>query len=188
VATGYTWPVKDGSVRTLSQYLRKFLHGRDDEDLYQEREPDPYHKEALFKAREELVKARSMTELEAEREITRIHTRNSAAREESIAETKLSLQRFHDMLARVKDWNTEGDPGCESIKMYAVQQLEESIKWEGTPGDGYGTHKPTPKQFIQDEIADAERDVLYHEREYAKVVEQTAAHNKTIKVLRKTIG
>jgi len=182
MATGYTWPVKDGTAKTLGQYLRKFFNeGMVDTGL----KLDPHYPQRVADAEKRLAEVRNMTREEAQREIDENFAKNSRYREESIQETKQTLERFNAMLLKVRAWDTEGNRVCEDIKKYAISQLEDSIRWEGEPGAGWDTAKDTVEEFLADELEWAERDLKNARDALAEHEKMVADGNEAIRILKK---
>lgn len=138
--TGYTAGVQDGTITSLREYAilcaRAFgacIMLRDDplSSEIPQFTIDDHYVSSLEEAQIELLKWEGMPEdqrrqlYERETETTRKDT------EERREQHRIQMERYHTMLQQAKAF-TPPTKDHEKHKEFMVQQLEESIKWDGS--------------------------------------------------------
>lgn len=167
--TGYTAPVMDGEVTELRDYLLLiarafggFIHQRDEGSDVPPRAPefDSYHARSLPGAKADLQRYQQMTLEQAEKlqdeEIAATLKRN----EESVAKAAVISHRYEHMIEQVDKWQPPTEEH-EGIKKLALEQLHDSIKFDGT---GYivATERLPAQRWLDIKIAKARESVERH--------------------------
>lgn len=185
--TGYTCRVQDGTITMFRDFAIQCARAfganilmRDDPAAapIREYEPDPYHRDAIEKAREDIYDAERLTMTQAESLLAAERVSVDKARSEAMERRKTEMARYEVMLVQVRAW-TPPTPDHEGIKAFMVQQLEESIRFDcGDVSSYYKASAETPAEFIAARIAKAKRDIEYHAREWENEQRRTRERNE----------
>jgi len=180
--TGHTAPVQDGTVTTVSDYLKSiargfggFVHQRDEPADAPLRLPDApkesYAAKTLRKSREEVRLLETYSEeikqqvrdAEYERAVERYHERNR--------ETQVTRERYERMIEKVRAWK-HPTLDHEAVKLHALRQLLESIQ-----RDCNTSYNKVPKlvavdEWFSDKIRRAVQDVNLHSKSIVREAER----------------
>ena len=105
-------------------------------------------------------------------------------------EEKLALKdRYEKVLAEVKEWQPP-TPDHNSLKDYAINQLQESIAFDCGNLEEYSKDipKPTPEEYINSKIDHCIWEVNYYKRNWEDEVKRTSGRNLWIKQLRESLS
>lgn len=184
MATGYTYPVKEGKITTLRDFAldcsRAFganVMMRDEprDAPIREYQPSTFYRDALEKAKADLFDAERMTLAAAERAAATAHAAEVERVAKYRAEQATELARYHAMLAEVEAW-TPPTSDHEGLKKFMREQLAESIKF-----DSY-THADPVKldgaTYRQQALDDARRCVKRYAEEWEKEQQRTRERNE----------
>jgi hypothetical protein len=188
--TGYTADVGEGKITTLRQFALRCARGmgacvtmRD--DPFDAAIPDKFKPDLSYHQRErdaakallEQVEALSAAECEARAEAS--YAEQLAYHEKYEAEKNIVNDRYRNMLAAVRDWETE----AEGIKDFMIQQLEISIS-------DYSSMPPkrlTGDEWLKSERSDALHSIAYHERSIAEEIHRVEMRNLWLAALRRSL-
>jgi hypothetical protein len=153
--SGITSDIYEGKDVTLQDYLLRvgrsmsFAIMQRDSDVDEPvkyREPSTkYDEERIAKAQAEIVELEKMTLAEAAQRSTAEYNEKMKAREEYKANKEALLQRYENMLAKVKAW--EPDEKIAYVKKYAIQYLEESIEFDVGDRSNLTKYYPYPMRL-----------------------------------------
>lgn len=191
MATGYTHPVKDGEITTLSAFIARCAPAV----IYQMRDytagaPIPQvDAQDMLRAQARLTDA----ELEVDHWTTASGHELAAARDEHAAEwlahlkeanqqNQDTLSRYTRMRTQVRAW--EPPPELEGLRDFMMGQLDESIKWDTTAPDDYERQFQQAREAGQEPlvgfqdrmVADAQRRVQRAQEDLEKARERYAAN------------
>ena len=193
--TGYTADVADGKVTDLLTFAlqcgRAFgacIEQRDESGNAppRRREVSDYHAKALKEAKNRLVALKHVGAATADREAAAAfaeRTKESARYEAQRLEKKA---RYEAMIAKVSAW-TPPTKDHNEMKQFMLNQLQESIRFDCS---GLGLSAPermNGKEWLAKAIASAQRDVEYHEKEYAREVKSVEEANQWIDALYRSL-
>jgi hypothetical protein len=137
--TGYTADIVDGKISTFKEFAKKCMrafgatiHMRDEplEKEYKKRTPDDYYYSRVQETESKLVKAlKAPDKFFIDMEMDRLKSHYSYHKKK-IEERKGTYERLASILEETENWNppTEEHVG---IKDFMIQQLEETIKYDG---------------------------------------------------------
>lgn len=197
--TGYTADVITGKVATFPAFAMQCARAfgalilmRDDPldapipDAFA---PSGYYAKRLEENDAEAVRLASLTAEEAEQEAEADYQRAVQHREEAIREAAEARQRCEAMLAQVREW-TPPTPDHEGLKRFMVEQLEETIRFDGTftDGDWWRAERLTGEEWLGRQVENLARDRERHEREWAAEQERTDGRNAWVKNLRESLA
>lgn len=195
--TGYTSKIYDGDEQTGKEFLmtcaRAFgatIEMRDmslDAKIPEEFKPSTYHQEQITKAREELLKYTEMTIEEASK-FADLEYNQKLKDDKKYNDKKLALRdRYQNTLGEVLNWEPPTSEH-EGLKKFAIEQLQESIKWDCTIYPHEEHVKETPQEYIERKMSDSLRNIEYHQKEWDKEVKRTNERNLWIKQLRESLN
>ncbi len=194
-ATGYTYPVIEGKVTELREFVwdcaRAFgalVLMRDDPKnaIVPEFEPSTYARDARLKDEADLKRILAMTDEERDAEAEKDRVAEADRRLKSNAESAANRQRCRDMLAKVEAW-LPPTPGHENLKKFMVEQLETTI-------DGNADLYTDPPAVVSgaewraQRIENLRRSIGYYAKADAEEVARTAERNVWVKALRESVG
>lgn len=194
--TGYTNKIKDGM--TFNEFVmgcaRAFgacIDMRDESanaQIPERFEPSNYHKLKLDEATSKLARLEALDDIEVAVMAQKEFEAAIIANDNYIA-TQIALQeKYESMLSRVRDW-VPPTPDHKKLKEFMIEQIETSIKYDCNAGL-YERNKPkqkTIKQWRDEQLAMAKRDIDYHTKEYKKEIEHTESRNNWLKELRNSL-
>lgn len=150
-------------------------------------EPSMWHEKALREARKHLGELAAMTDEEAQAAADAAYAHSQAEEAEYLATTTARAERYRAVLAQVERWQPPSE-GHESLKAFMLQQLTESIEFDG-PHPSLWPHPPRDgTTWLNDEIAHAQRNVAYHTEEWNKDQERAAEQTAWLRALRESLG
>jgi hypothetical protein len=188
--TGYTADVGEGKITTLRQFALRCARGmgacitmRDDPfdaQIPDKFKPDlSYHQERRDKAKAKLAELDHLSSAECEARAEAHHAESMASHEKYEAEKNLVNDRYRNMLAAVREWETE----AEGIKDFMIQQLEISIfDYPSMP-----PQKLTGEEWLKAEKSIALHDIAYHERAIAEEIHRVEMRNILLAALRRSL-
>jgi hypothetical protein len=193
MATGYTYPVKDGKITEFREFAlqcsRAFgalIHMREDSMSSELTFPevDDYHVKGLAKAKRDLKDLETVSIREAEKRAEADHQRALDANREIAKVRKLNLQRYEAMLEQVRAW-TPPTKEHQGLKDFMVQQLVDSIKWDVD----YLTEpqKKSGAGWLADAVKAAEDSIAYHTEKYAEEVKRIGERREWILQLQESL-
>lgn len=192
--TGYTAGIVDGTIKTFPEFaklcMRAFgatIHMRDDsmEDEYKPRVPSTYHSDKLLelhKQKEELMN-KSDEQLISDKKAELLASKENYIKR--IEDTQAKAIRLKDML---KDAQSYVPPTGEhqGIKDFMIQQIEETIKWDGSTNYHdqqidkidlqLANLKATDVRF--DTAAKIAEDIAYHTKNHNEEIKRCEESNK----------
>lgn len=202
--TGYTAGIVDGKIKTFPEFaklcMRAFgatIHMRDDSMTaeYQPRVPTRYYSEQLEVYGKKLADAKSFSDegvIDARKEELE---KTKAYHEERIIEVNKNKDVLERFLNDVQKY-TPPTAEHEGVKKFMEEQITETIKY-----DGSATYHEEALQKINEEladlnpkkiraqmIADAERNVAYHEKQQAEELKRCTDSNKWVDDFLKSIN
>lgn len=197
--TGYTADIyedKDVSFEDFALNCARafgaFAHLRDDPkaELSDEFKVDEYYVERFEEAKEELEKAKQMTDEDFAAEAEKIFAREKESLLRTIEEKKAIRKRYENMLEEVKQWVPPTNDHIE-LKNFMISQLEDSIQADGS-ADYYEeklaelrckTAEETRSQLMEDRIWD-----LNYSKEQLEKAEYAAKYRtEWVSQLRKSL-
>lgn len=193
--SGYTAAIYEGKDITFEEFAldcaRAFgatIMQRDDPKDAPLRLPTeaPYYREKIEEARKRLRRLQGMTTDQAASKAAEDYETDKARFDETVAERDALEGRYHAMLAKVQAW-VPPTPEHSGLKEFMVEQLRDSIRFDCST-----THLTPPKrltahEWLEKEIAQAQRDIGYYEREWAKEVERTNGRRGWIMALAESL-
>lgn len=143
MATGYTHPVKDGKVTTLSEFAwmcsRAFgalIHLRDDapdtKDPGDPPEDHAYAEKTATEAAAELATLEARDDAAWDAAFRAENEAIAKANTERVAEAETTRQRYESLLTQVLAWKPP-TPDHEKFREFMVDQLQSSIKHDCEP-------------------------------------------------------
>lgn len=137
--TGYTQGILDGTTKDFKSYATKCLrafgaaiHMRD-EDLsaeYRPEQPSEYHEKQILKWTEDLEAAQRRDPRMFYYEHVEDLKKDIIDNRKKIEERKSQRARLDQMLREAQGWTPPTDEH-QNFKRFMIQQLEETIKWDG---------------------------------------------------------
>ena len=94
--------------------------------------------------------------------------------------------RYYGMLAQVLAWTPPTGEHNIGLKRVMREQLEDSIKHDLLEPEV--PVKKTGKEFREQAIKQAMRDIEYYEKENRKEVERAASQNEWVRALKQSLG
>ncbi len=188
--TGYTAAVGTGEISTLKQFALSCARGmgacitmRDDPSdapIPERFEPSTeYYEKNLEAAKTRLSDIDTLSETECDALAEEAHATRLAAHEQYEADRKAENDRYRDMLAAVRAWQTE----AEGIKEFMSQQLEISISDYLSPPP----QKLNGPAWREETRLKALHDIAYHEKAMAEEVHRTEMRNLWLAALRRSL-
>ena len=152
--------------------------------------PSDYHVKAVTKAKERIAMLEKLTTEQAD--CFALKEWKSACRElqKHIDEMLVQRNRYETMLQKAKAW-TPPTAEHEGLKAFMIKQLEETIAFDCQVSDyrkQQAKLKPlTAAEWVEQEMAEAQRDVKYHTEENKQEVERTFGRTKWVQDLRASL-
>jgi hypothetical protein len=195
--TGYTARVASGEVTDLAPFVMQLARGmsalitmRDepfDAPIPERFEPSTYHADEMTKAVEELTRLLAMSSSEAKAAAGAEFDEAVASHEHYSAVMYAKRERYDAMIRQLEAW--QGAP--PGIKEFGLQQLRESIRCDCDDPIGFAACKPNRKTrnlWRAEELAEADRQIEYHSREYANELARVQQRNAWLAQLRRSLG
>jgi len=193
--TGYTYGVADGTIADHKEYIltcaRAFgamMHQRDNSlssDL-QPREKSAYYDERVATDTEELQKYSRMTVEEAQVHMDAEYEEEMVEYKNRVEENAKQQSRYKEFLKRVKAWKPP-TPEHDGLKKFAIEQLEESIRY-----DDYEPAEPRkpkyPSVWLAQKILEATQSLAYAVANLQEEDERVEKANAWIESLRKSLS
>jgi hypothetical protein len=198
--TGYTAPIEDDETYTFEQFIwrcaRAFgalVHMRDsplDAPIQFDRARafnDEHYARDIARHRARLAELAEMTEeqaaalLASERASAEMYNAGSAARD------SLQRARYGKMLAAVEAW-TPPTPDHAGLKEFMVQQIKDSMPPPPEKAWRRAVPTQTPREWIDDEIADETKSMQYAEERVAKAKRQAESTATWLAELMRSVG
>ena len=201
--TGYTADIVDGKVTTFKEFAKKCIrafgaaiHMRDDSlnKKYEPREESNHHKKRLKEAYEENQKLADMSDEQL------VKIRKEEIKEaikyqnEQIEEKRIIRERLGKILEETKQWK-EPTPEHLNYKAFMIQQIEDTIKWDGE--DEYNQEELKklrlensnidPVKVRKSKQDSIDWDIEYHTKEMAKETENVQNANKWVQDILESI-
>jgi len=159
----------------------------DDAEFPTEKKPSSYHLEELEKAKEKLVRHKTVTRFAAASFARKEYKAKLDEKLKSLRETSVLLAKCKVLLVRINDW-TPPTPGHYDLKDFMITyinrlvRLEEPfVKYDQTPG------LRTAEQWLKEEKQSILADIEYHCRKYEEEVERAKSDTKWIQDLLKSL-
>lgn len=201
--TGYTKGILDGSITSFSQFaqlcMRAFdatIHMRDSHvgADWEPRIPSEYHKNEIDKANMIIQDCLGMTDKLILRKERRRLKEEKKRHEDYICTANEQRQRLNEMLSSVKGWEP---PTTEhvGIKNFMIEQINSTIDFDCDTK----YHKDQiamidtklssicPSKVRAELMQKAQKDIAYHQQEYAKEIERCESANKWVADLIKSL-
>lgn len=198
--TGYTSKIYEGNEVSGKEFLMDCAKAfgacimmRDDPantPIPEEFKPSTYYAEQLNNAKIKLKRFQIMT-IEEATNIVEKRYRDKIAENKKIRKERTEMKnRYLNTLADIYAWQPPTEEHVE-LKKFAIQQLEDSIKWDcGTDLDEYyplDVEKELPQEYIDNQIKSCFHDIQYYSEEQEKENKRVAGRNKWIKDLRESL-
>ena len=197
--TGYTVGIIDGKTATFQDFakqcMRAFgatIHMRDEnmDKEYEPRTPSDYHTEALEKAKEKLKQAETLTDAELIEMRTKELEETKKFHLESIAKIKVTRAKLEEFLAKAIEFKAP-TPEHEGLRKFMIEQLQSTIDFDGKT-DYHDKALPQVEMELKNidanqirfsMIADANKDITYHLKEYKEELKRCAESNAWVETL-----
>ena len=202
--TGYTAGIIDGKTETFQEFakqcMRAFgacIHMRDDNmnKVYEPRTPSDYHSKALEEAKEKLKQAENLTDAEL------IEMRKKELEEsekyhlDNISKIKASRIRLEEFLTKATEFKAP-TPEHEGFRKFMIEQLQSTIEYDGKTDyhDNGLLEVQTelknidPNKIRESMITDANKNIIYHTKEYKLELERCAGANAWVDKLLLTLN
>lgn len=192
--TGYTSDIYNGKKVTFQQFVLQCARAfgalvtmRDDPmdaAIPDEFKPSDYHEKELEVARRNLKTYEAKTETAWKALADKTFMKEIKDYEEAKRKQEEMDSRYDAMLEQVAAWEPPTSEH-EELKSFMKNQLLESKRF-----DSYVPDKPRKQlwEMLKAKlIADAKRDIAYHEKEHAGEVDRCAARTKWVRELRESL-
>jgi sugar-specific transcriptional regulator TrmB len=147
--------------------------------------PSTYHKDAIEKAKEELLVTYTIEEAQAS--LDEEYENKVRNNEKVVEERKALSNRYNAMLQEVIKWEAPSEDH-RGLKDFCIKQLIDSMNHDCD----YSHYSETPEkesveQWIANKREHAEKHLRYHEEEWEKEKERIANRNNWVKLLRNSL-
>lgn len=149
--------------------------------------PSSYHPDRIAQAKRELARLKVATDEQLAEAQENEREEAFAYRESYVREREARRQRYEAMLDQARAYEPP-TPDHENFKATMIAQLEQSINFD------CGSYEPSvPEELPVAEyraakIAEAEREIAYHEKEFAKEVERCEQRTAWVQALRGSLA
>jgi hypothetical protein len=194
--TGYTADIEKGI--TFQQFVLGCAKAfgacvtmRDDpinKPIPDEFKPSDYHKEELNKAKRKLLRLQGLSPDKAIAEANAEYSKRKSENARGLNKDRELLAKYQTMLKQVRAWQPPSSDHIE-FKNFMIQQIETSIKYDCNT-ECYTQYAPkhlSGKEWLTAKIADAQKDIDYHTKEYKEEIERTNGRNLWVKQLRNSL-
>lgn len=193
--TGYTERLYDGEqpfeefVLHAARAFGALIEMRDmglDATVPETFEPSPYHRDHANEARARLAAVSSMSDPACQIQADADHGAWVTTTAANRATTAARRARYESMRERVLAWTPPTDEHT-GLRDFMVQQLDESASFDT---NDYTAPEPTTDgaEWRVEAIAKAERDIEYHETEFADDVRRAAERTEWVRALRDSLA
>ena len=197
--TGYTAGIIDGKTETFQDFaklcMKAFgacIHMRDENmnKEYEPRTPSDYHTKALEKAKEKLKQAETFTDAELIEMRTKELEESKKYHLESIAKTKVVKAKLQEFLNKAIEFKAP-TPDHEGLRKFMIEQLQTTIDHDGSsryhdealPQVEMELKNIDANQIRFSLIADANKDIAYHLKEYKEELKRCTESNAWVETL-----
>jgi len=196
--TGYTADVVDGKVTDFKTFALRCARNfgalvmmRDDAldaPIPEEFKPSDFYEKELVKAKAELARVTSLTWQRCNEEEREERSRLLAAHQKHVDECRAVRDRLLAMRSQVADWQPP-TPDHQGLKDFMIQQLDETMRFDAQPGTYYLDKASirTGEQWRADQIEELNDRIERYTEEVRKENERTAARNKWVADLRRSL-
>jgi hypothetical protein len=146
-------------------------------------QPSDYHLTKRQEAEDELERWTTMPLDEVAADLRTEQERAAQARQDIVDTATAREARYRAMLAEVEAWQPPSDNHVE-FKDYMVNQLTESIRFDCSTSHLPEIPVSDPAEWRQDRIAKAQKDIRYHDEQYAAECERAAERTAWVQALR----
>ncbi len=200
--TGYTAGILDGKITTFPQFakqcMRAFgatIHMRDDDmdAEYEERTPSDYHLKAIDKAKQSLIDAEILLDEVIVANKKKELEENKKYHIKGIEKANIDAKNMNAILKEVNAWQppTSAHTG---MKDFMADQIVKTIDFdcktkyhdEGLVEVEKAILNINAKSIRAEMIAQANKDLKYHTKEYKADVERCEKSNQWVKQLMKS--
>lgn len=189
MATGYTYPVKDGEITKLGDFIksfaRAFIHHCD--ELPKEFEVSDWVAKRLEKSEAELAKINSQTDEEIDRDAEESYQSSLKSHAESVEKNRIEQERYAAMIAKAKSW--DAPEILKPFKKKLIEHLVESkehdkFEWEPPKKLSVEEWRSVFAESATRQIADAKKEIKEERVRAAKNAEWLKAVWHAIKTER----
>jgi hypothetical protein len=161
-----------------------------DTPIPKEFKPSPYHSNAIAAAQKRVKLLEKITTGEATKAALLEWKQRCKQLQEHIEEMLTQRNRYETMLQKARAWTP---PTSEHVglKEFMIKQLEETIAFDCQVSS---YHKEQAKlkplsaaEWVEQEMAEAQRDIKYHTAEHAKEVARAGTNTKWVQDLRASL-
>lgn len=189
--TGYSYPIEEGCtfrefVLGCSRAFGALISMRDsanDAEIPDEFKPSKYHQEGLEEAVAKLKALPLMSAEEVDAARKARFNKVVADRERYKKEVEKHQKQYNFMLEKVHAW-TPPTEGHRDLKKFMIEQIKISIP-------EYQTGEPpvlaTAKEWMDEEVVSANRDIEYHRKHYAEEVERCKGRTEWVRALKESL-
>lgn len=193
MATGYTYPVKNGEITELNEFVLScaramgpFIMQRDDphSDLPKKIEERSYAQQSLDEytaQRNEWINLTDDQRYDLYVEYAKETVKSNA---ETMREAAVVRERYENMLAQVRAWRVT-DEVLEPLRNFMIQQLEDSLEWDAKP---YTSEIKSLNEWVNDKYDLLDRMVKTYEGEVAKEKARVEFQHQYTEALYKSLG
>lgn len=194
MATGYTYPVKEGEVDDFAEFTMQcarafgaliMLRDAPGAPVPDEVKPDnEYNERTLATYRARIVEIDGWTPAQAEAARDAAHDDAVNRRAEMAAQARIETERYEAMLAKVEAW-TPPTSEHNGLKVFMTEQLTDSIRF-----DGFELPAPdllSVAEYVARERSQAVRMAGIYETHVAEEIERATARTAWIRALRASL-
>ena len=198
--TGYTSDVCDGKVTDFRKFAmncaRAFgacVEMRDDpmdKEIPDQFKPSDYHLNGIEKAERQLKSLEKITEDDADRKAEADYKKRLKEWDGYITEANLIKKRLEDMRKQVVAW-TPPTPDHEGMKRFMLEQLDETIRFDGKSDywkkEKRKTVKMSGREWLFEMKQGARKDIKYHTDGHEKEVKRARERTAWVRELRDSL-
>lgn len=196
--TGYTAAVCDGKVTDFKEFALQCAHAfgalvalreeRMDSPI-PEFKPSSYNSEALTNEQAELARVKAMSLGECASEAMSDYRKALDDHQKRVDKATAIRERLLAMRSRVFDW-TPPTSEHQGLKDFMIQQLDETISFDGKAGTYYieQARKIGGAEWRESRIAALTKSITYHAEEHKKEVERVNGQNRWVSELRRSLA
>ena len=194
--TGYTAPVADGTVTKFPEFAMRcarafgaLVEMRDEAmgaPIPEKLPVSSYHQTAANESRDRLKELRAMSEATANKRAAALFLQSMDEYERSKKERIATVRRYNDMLNRVRAWRPPSKDH-QGLKEFMVEQLTESLRYEGLPDESWKPKHQTGAAWLEEELDRTLKNIAYHEEQHAQDVKRAAERTEWVQQLRESL-
>jgi hypothetical protein len=195
--TGYTAAVQNGEITEFSEFAMSCARAfgacvtmRDEPSnaaIPEAFEPSDYNAKRMTEAQAEIDRLQRLSEDETTAEAQKAFEEAAASWDDYERRKAEWTARYEAMLAKVQAW-TAPTPEHTGLKTFMVNQLQESIKFDGGPPYRGRPTLQAAGQWFAEALQKARDDLAYHTKAYGEEVERTKQRNEWLRALRSSLG